>query len=216
MDKIILIGGGGHAKVLASILRRQDAFEILGYTDLLDRGTLLGYPYLGPDQIIGSLSASLGKHSKSLRAVFGIGSVDVTPKRKQLFEQLKRTPLNFSPLISPDACISSDVSLGNGTVVIQGAIVQAGTRIGEAVILNTHCSIDHDNTIGDFTHIAPGATLCGGVNVGQNCFIGAGAVLNPGVKIGSNVLIGSGSVVISDCEAEGLYLGTPAKWIKSL
>lgn len=212
MNKIIVIGGGGHAKVLMSIIKKLGTFEILGYTDVLDRGPLLGQSYLGEDTRV----AEFCRTEKALRAVFGIGSIHVSEKRKLIYEQLKPFGLHFAPLASPDACVSADAVLGSATVVMGGAIVQAGSKIGEAAILNTHCSVDHDSVIGDFTHIAPGATLCGGVTVGENCLIGAGSVINPGITIASNVLIGSGSVVVSDCKQSGLYLGTPARWVKAI
>ena len=165
MIKIIVIGGGGHAKVLISILKKNAEYEVIGYTDPEDKGTLLGIPYLGKDEVIPSVMANANVQF----AAMGVGSVNVNGYREMVFSNIKSFGIEFPAIISKDAIVNEEVEIGDGTVVFDGAVINSGSRIGAGVIINTHATVEHDCVIGDFTHVAPGSTLCGEVNVGRNC-----------------------------------------------
>jgi UDP-perosamine 4-acetyltransferase len=194
MKKIIVIGGGGHAKVLISILKKNAEFEVIGYTDPEDKGTLLGIPYLGKDEIIPSVMA---KENVQFAAM-GVGSVNVNGYRERVFSNIKSFGIEFPVIVSKDAIVNEEVELGDGTVVFDGAVVNSGSRIGAGVIINTNSTVEHDCVIGDFTHVAPGSTLCGEVNIGRNCMIGAGSTVIQSIKITANSLVRAGSVVVKN------------------
>ena len=209
-DRIIILGGGGHAKVIVSLLKKLGArFEIAGYTDKEDRGSILGTPYLGDDAII----ESLYRQKEVRSAVLGVGQIKETAARQRIVSSLAGIGLQFPPIISPAAVINEDVLIGEGTVIMDGVVVNAGSRIGDFSILNTSASVDHDCAIGDYVHIAPGAVVCGGVTIGDFTTIGAGATIIQYKSVASHSLVGAGSVVLSDCQESGTYAGHPARRI---
>jgi sugar O-acyltransferase (sialic acid O-acetyltransferase NeuD family) len=206
VDKMIVIGGGGHAKVLMTVLKKSGRYQILGYTDPKDHGSLLNFPYLGDDSV-------LAQH-KDAALAFGIGCVDLTSPRSAILKKLFSLNHSMPAILSKDAVINEGVQIGKASVVYDGAVIQTGTKIGEGVIINSRASIDHDCVIGSFTHIAPGVTMSGNVQVGENSLIGVGSTLLQAVKIGSNVLIAAGSTVLTDCLEAGTYMGYPAKKVR--
>lgn len=189
MNDIIILGGGGHAKVIISIIKKIDEYNILGYVDLEDKGIILGIPYLGTDSYI------LNLNNKPLLA-FGIGQIKNFESRKILVDKFHQAGFVFEKIISPDSVVNEGVKIGEGTVIMDGVVVQADTKIGDFSILNTHSSIDHDCIIGNFVHIAPGATLCGGVEIEDNTLIGSGVTIIQYKKIIKNSIIQAGSTII--------------------
>lgn len=204
---IIVIGGGGHAKVIVSILKKMEIFDIVGYTDKKDRGNLLGIPYLGDDSRLHDLKVQYGQCA----AVIGVGYLGKDNLRERLMDNLRGLGFILPAIISPTAVINAEVVIGEGTVVMDGVVVNSGTRIGQCVIVNTRASVDHDCEIGDFAHIAPGVTLSGGVKVGARSLIGVGATVVQYATIGDDCIIGAGAVVAKDCIEPGTYVGVPAK-----
>lgn len=206
---VIILGAGGHAKVLIDALRLWSA-ELLGVTDA-DPGKkgqlLLGVPVIGNDEDIAQYPA------ETVRLVNGLGSVRVGPNRGRLFGCFKRDGYQFIHVIHPSAIIASDVVLSEGVQVMAGAIVQTGSRIGNNVIINTHAAVDHDCHIEDNVHISPGVTLSGGVLVGQNTHVGTGATVIQNIRIGSNCLVAAGAVVVRDVPDGATVVGVPAKEI---
>lgn len=209
MDKILVIGGGGHAKVIISILKKIGIYEIVGYTDLKGRGKILGVAYLGNDNRLEELYSK----ENIKNAVIGIGQIRNVESRKKIAEDVRKIGFEFPSIISPDSIINEDVSIGRGTVIMDSAVINSGTKIGTFSIVNTKASIDHDCEISDFVHIAPGVTLSGGVKVGNGSLIGAGVTIIQYKSIGENCIIGAGSLVVKDCLEKGKYLGIPAKLI---
>jgi len=207
-----VIGGGGHAKVVISVLKKLKSYQILGYFDAVNRGSILGIVYLGNDQQLPELK----KKHPACSAVLGIGNVDISDLRYKIAQTLLALGFDFQPIISPDAIVNEEVKIGQGAVILDGVVVNSGTVIGAFAILNTKSSIDHDCSIGDFAHIAPGVTLSGCVSVGRGSLIGAGATVIQGKKIDENCLIGAGSVVVGDVEGPGIYFGVPARKQSSL
>jgi len=210
MDKIIVVGGGGHARVVISLLRKLNIYDIFGYVDKADKGNVAGLKYLGNDDVLAEL---IKKDAISL-AVIGVGSVNLDNKRANLYARLSKMGYSFPVIISPDAVVNKDVVIGEGTVVMDGVVLGIGTKVGEGCIINTHATIDHDCTIGNFVHIATGAILSGGIKVGNNSLIGVGTVVVQYKTIVSECLVGAGAVVTADCMESGTYLGVPARRIK--
>ena len=207
MTPIVLIGGGGHAKVVAAIVEKLRQYHVVGYTALEAGSVPPNFPaYLGDDSALPELVAS----RRVVGAVLGIGIIDVGAGRNALRDRLLAFGLVLPAIVSPMAVINSDVVIGDGTVVMDGVVVNPGAKIGECSIVNTNATVEHDCTVGACCHIAPGVVLCGGVSVGAQSIIGAGACVLPGVRIGERCLVGAGATVTRDLMEPGVYLGSPA------
>ena len=202
MKNVIIIGAGGHAKIIADIvLCSGDA--VLGFLD--DKPDLppeiCGIPVLG----------KVEDHVKYPDAeyVIGIGNAAV---RRKVAGMLKG--VRFYTAIHPDAVVSSlDVTIGEGTVIMANAVVNPGTRIGAHCIVNTAAVVEHDNKIGDYSHVSVGAKLAGTVSIGEETWVGIGAVVSNNLRICGGCMIGAGAVVIRSIDEPGTYAGVPARRI---
>jgi len=210
LKNIVIIGGGGHAKVLASVIKKNNDFNILGYTDKKDDSSLSGVKYLGDDNVLEKLI----KDNIIFNAVLGVGQINLNSSRRAIAERLLEIGLEFPTIASRDSIINRDVEIGKGTVVFDGVVINSGTKIGSFSIINTGVIIDHDCEIGDYTHIATGAVLSGGVKIKNNSMVGAGATIIQYKVICENCMIGAGSVVTEDCLENGVYAGIPARKIR--
>jgi UDP-perosamine 4-acetyltransferase len=202
---IIVIGGGGHARVVIDTLLMLDC-DILGVCDPAlppGRPGPFGLAVLGGDDAVAAHAPD------EVRLVNGVGAPGAAERRRAVFESFGRRGYGFVTVVHPSAVIGREVALGAGAQVMAGAVVQTGARIGCNAILNTGCRIDHDCLIGDHAHIAPGAVLSGVVTVEDGVFIGAGASVIPGMRIGRGAMIGAGTVVVRDVPA-GARIVTPA------
>lgn len=189
---IILLGAGGHAKVLLDILLEQNA-KILGIAekDGADRPQdLCGVPVIGSDSDIGKYAPD------EIELVNGIGSVSSAALRQSVYEKCKKRGYRFRQVIHPQAIISRRAELGEGVQVMAGAVINIGTRIRENSIINTNASVDHDCEIGAHVHIAPGVTLSGGVVVGDGSHIGTGAAVVQGIVMGHHSFVEAGGIVM--------------------
>ena len=209
MAKIVVIGGGGHAKVLISLLKKL-GWEILGYTDEQDRGFILGIPYLGDDRV---LPGVLRTHQRC-SAVIGLGKTDTSTARGRLQREIRALGFDSPVVVSPRAVVNEDVELDAGTAVFDGAVVNSGTVAGGHCVLNTNSTVEHDCRLGENVHVAPGATVSGSVTIGDDCMIGAGATLVQNVTVCSGCLIGAGSTIVADIDIPGVYVGNPARRIR--
>lgn len=206
-SELVVVGGGGHAKVVISLIRKLGKYKLLGYTDLKDRGILLDAPYLGSDSALESLKAN----STQLGLALGVGQVGLGDRRRELWEALRPYALDFPPLISPDAVVNEGVSIADGAVVFDGAVVNTSARIGRGVIVNSNSTVEHDVVLEDWVHIGPGATVCGGTRIGACSMIGAGAVVIEGKEIVAGCLVAAGATVIHNLKGPGVYAGCPAR-----
>lgn len=211
MSKLILVGGGGHSKVILNIIKRD-------YPDFLIEGYVANYPsenhplgidlpYLGKD-----LNDSFDPSKYLL--VMAIGQVDTGKERQKLIEALLAKGYRFLSLISKRSVIARGVKVGQGTVIFDNVVVNVDSVIGSFCILNTGCIVEHDCRIGDFVHIGPGVVLSGGVNIGNNCFLGAGSVVKHYTNICGEVIVGAGGVVVKNIDQSGVFVGVPVKKIK--
>jgi sugar O-acyltransferase (sialic acid O-acetyltransferase NeuD family) len=200
---IVMIGGGGHAKVLLHILRSQQV-TLAGYTDFAqqDTGEL---NYLGDDRTI------LTYGSDYVQLINGIGSIGKSKRRSETFTLWSGRGYHFLSVIHSAAIVASNVRHGEGLQLMAGAIVQPGCILGDNILINTRASVDHDCTIGDHVTISPGATVSGGVKIEKNAFVGAGATIIQGITIGENAVIGAGAVVLKDVKANSIVFGVPAR-----
>lgn len=189
---LVLIGAGGHAKVVLSLARALRR-EVLGVCDpaLAREGATSwrGLPVLGDDAAIS------GFGPERIVLLNGIGQVPHGTVRQSVHERWASQGFRFVTLIHPCAVVDPTATLGDGVQVMAGAIVQADVTIGADVIVNTGARVDHDCRIGDHVHVAPGAVVCGGVDVGAASFIGASATLLPLVKVGRACLVAAGSTL---------------------
>jgi sugar O-acyltransferase (sialic acid O-acetyltransferase NeuD family) len=209
-DGIVVVGGGGHARVVISILRKLKCYDILGYADLKDKGALIGVPYLGSDCELLALAGGQAK----LNAVLAVGQVGLGEPRYELWTRLDSPSLSFPFIVSPDAVINEGVSVGEGAVVMDGAVINTGATIGRGGIVNTNSTVEHDVALGDWVHVASGATISGGVTIGHFSMIGAGATVIEGIKIVAGCMVGAGATVVHALTEPGVYVGTPARRIK--
>ena len=201
---VIILGLGGHARVAADTCLAA-GWRILGFVGPCSESRtleLFDAPYLGPDDV-------LGRHEAQL--VNGLGSLAPGSARLELYRALSAAGRDFPPLIHPRSIVARSARIGRGAQVFAGAVVQPGGAVGENAILNTRCAVDHDCVIGAHCHLAPGAILSGGVELGEDVHVGTGAVLIQGVKVGAGALIAAGAVVTKDVAAGQRVAGVPAR-----
>lgn len=206
-NKIILLGGGGHAKVLIDLIRALNKYEITGILDPhLDLGILVsGISVLGGDNILTDL------YKKNIKNVcVSVGTEKDTDKRKKLYEKVKQLGFAVPSLVHPNAVVSKESKISEGTQIMAGAIIQTNSSVGENTILNTTSVIEHDCNIGKHVHICPGAIISGGSSIGEGVFIGANATVIQGIKIGNKAKVAAGAVVINDIEEKKVVKGVPA------
>ncbi|MCC7419051.1 MAG: NeuD/PglB/VioB family sugar acetyltransferase [Planctomycetaceae bacterium] len=200
---VVVLGAGGHAKVVVSLLR-SCGYEVGGLYD--DRREVWGTRVLGVE-VIGAIEL-LKSHRGP--AVIAIGNGRV---RQSLASQL---PLDWLTAVHPTAWVDPEVTIGPGTVICAGAVIQPDVQIGAHNIVNTSATVDHDCVLGDFVHIAPGAHLTGNIRVGDGVLVGAGAVAIPGLTIGAWTTIGGGATVVRDLPSEVIAIGNPARILRPL
>ena len=206
-ERLLIVGAKGHGKVVADIVRRLGSYQYIGFLD--DDASIkavMGIPVLGS-------SADYEKFKGTSDIFVAIGNSAV---RKRMLEHLLEMGADVPVLLHPQAIIGSNVSLGSGTVVMAGAVINPDAKIGRGCIINTCASVDHDCVIEDYSHIAVGAHLAGNVRVGRNVWIGAGAVVINNVDICSDSMIGAGAVVVKDIREVGTYVGIPAHLVQNM
>lgn len=203
---VIIIGNGGHAKVLVDCLRLKNV-NIIGMLDKCPSSGIevTDIPILGDD------CAIFDYPSDAVELVSGIGSIGNTGLRTDIFNRFKNLGYSFRSVIHPNAIVSENCYLGEGIQIMAGAVINTGTQIAADTIVNTGAVIDHDCKIGSHVHIAPGVTISGGVRIGDGSHIGTGATIIQGVTIGERALIAAGAVVISDIASGSKVVGVPAK-----
>ncbi len=196
MKPIIIMGAGGHARVLIEALL-QSGREIAG---LVDPTMQLGAKILGV-QVIGNDETVYSFKTGEIELVNAIGVLPGKNDRWQLAARMRGKKYRFSQVIHPTAIIASDVILEDGVQIMAGAILQPGVSIGQDTIVNTGVIIDHDCRVKSNCHLSPGVILSGGVVVGEGAFVGTGTSIIQGITIGPNNIIGAGSVIFSDIPA---------------
>lgn len=212
MDNIVIIGSSWHAKVVIDIVQKEKRYQIAGLLDRyrkIDERTL-GCRILGREEDLPEL---IRIHSIK-GAIVAIGDNFVRSKVAALVRELC-PGLPFVSAVHPNASIATEVSIGEGTVIMAGVSINPCTSVGRFCILNTNSSLDHDSVMDDFSSLAPGATTGGNCRIGKYSAISIGAVLIHGVEIGEHAVIGAASLVMTSIESCVVAYGTPAKTVRS-
>ena len=210
-NSIILVGGGGHCKVVIDILKENNNYNEILISDLKENlGTeILGIRIEYTDDQLEEL------YKKGFRNAFvSMGKVKIDDHRKKLFDKIKNIGFNIPIIISNSANVSKYSEIGEGTLVGRNTTIKACSKIGKNCIINSGSIIGHDCVIEDNVHIASGAILLGGTYIGNNSFVGAGSIIIQNINISEDTLIGAGAVVVKDIIEPGVYVGNPARKIK--
>lgn len=205
MKKIVIIGAGGHGKVVA------DVAESVGYSEIVfldDDSEILE---CGAYRVIGTSDKAEELATQGYDVFVAVGNAE---NRKRLITELDKMNVECPVLIHKSAIVSKNVKIGQGTVIMPGAVINSGTVIGKGCIINTSSSLDHDNCLNNFVHVSVGVHTAGTVSIGESAWIGIGAIISNNVTICSKSLIGAGAVVIKSISEAGTYAGVPAKRIK--
>ena len=210
--RCLILGGGGHARVLIDAIQAGAAVTISGVLDA-DRSlwgqTLLGVPILGGDTLIPELMRQGIRHF-----AVGLGGVGDNQPRRRLFELGVAHGLIPLTIRHPSAACSPTAAIGAGSVLYPSAVVNAGSALGVNVIVNTGAIIEHDCIVGDHAHVATGAVLGGAVRVGAGAHIGCGATIRQGIAIGEAAVVGAGAVVVRDVLPHTVVVGVPARALR--
>lgn len=210
MPRIVILGAGGHGRVVLDILLQAARTRVVGFLDNNAdiRGRRIdGVPVLG---LIDELDAIAAAHDAD-GVVIAIGDNGV---RRGLARQVDACGLPLVNAIHPSATIARNAMLGRNVVVAAGAVVCAHCQIGDSAILNTGCIVDYQTMIGEGCHICPGVRIGGRAKIESGAFIGIGATVIPNITIGCESIIGAGSVVIDDVRSMATVVGVPARPIK--
>ena len=200
--EVIILGTSGHGRVVMDIVQRSGD-TVLGFLDDNPPGeTFMDLPVLG--------GCSDFYRWPDACFVIAIGSAAV---RKKLSDRMEG--VRWYTAIHPNAVVSAlDTQIGEGSVVMANAVVNAGAKIGKHCIINTSAVVEHDNWIGDFVHISVGAKLAGTVTVGNRTWVGIGAVISNNLTVCADCMLGAGAVVVQNVTEEGTYVGVPARKMK--
>lgn len=209
MEKILLVGGGGHCKSIIDSIRNNNEFTIAGIIDPSGIGNrILDINVIGEDKDLKDMYY-LGYKN----AFISVGSIGNPNIRIRLYNILKDIGYNLPPIIDRSAIISPNIKIEEGVFIGKGAIVNVGSVIGKGSIINSGAIIDHDCIINEFVHIAPGATLSGSVTIGKYSHIGTNATVIQGRSIGENVMVGAGSVIVRNIGDNQKVYGNPGREI---
>ena len=210
---VIIIGAGGHARVLLDTLLSA-SYSVIGLTDihpnkLLNPHLFFNIPLLGPDETIFHYPPD------TIYLINGLGMIPGPNfhHRRQIYQQFKACGYTFPAVVHPSAVLAANVDINDGVQIMAGSVIQTGAVIGENTIVNTRVTIDHDAVIGSHVHLAPGTTISGGVIIGCDTFVGAGSTIIQGINIAEHCIVGAGSVVNRNVPEGARVMGVPARII---
>ncbi len=204
--RLILIGGGEHARVVAEAVRSAGGAELLGFVDpkpCADTVRRLGVTRLGDDGALEKFPGAQG--------VIGFAALGTRELRRSVVDRLTPRLAGWATVVHRTAWVSPTAAVGPGTVIMAGAVVQSGAFIGEHCVINSGAVVEHDVEIGDFAQVAPGAVVGGGARLGPDCYLGLGARVRDHVHVGPEAVVGMGAVVVADVAAGRLVMGIPAR-----
>jgi sugar O-acyltransferase (sialic acid O-acetyltransferase NeuD family) len=212
MKNILIFGASGHGSVVLDCLERNKEYRVVGFVDsYIEKGTKkFGYEVLGTEKEL----PHIFEKSKIYGGVIAIGD---NWTRRQMAERISRVVPNFMfvSVIHPSATIGRGVKIGQGSVVMPGAIVNANARIADHCILNTRASLGHDRVMENYSSLAPGVCTGGNIHLGRGSAISLGSKVIENVRIGSESIIGAGSLVLRNIPELVLAFGNPAEIIRS-
>lgn len=208
MAGLIIVGAGGHGKVVADTAYEMGAWEKIAFID--DR-----YPEVSSIlswTIIGRANQAVDFIDEYTDVVVAIGNNTL---RLELLEHFEKLGFSIPSIIHPTAFVSKNAILGSGNVIFAQAVVNAGVKIGSGCIINTGATVDHDCNLDNGVHISPGAHLAGTVKIGETSWIGIGSSVIQNVNIGSKVIVGAGAVITKDIPSNVTVVGVPGRIIKA-
>ena len=211
MDKIVIVGASGHGKVVADVVEREGRYAILGWIDSYKPagGEFFGYPVLGAEE------ALLGLWQRR-EIVGGLIAIGDNWSRGRMAEKIRSLAADFAfvTAVHHSAQIARGVSVGAGTVLMAGVVVNSDSRIGAHCILNTRASLDHDCVMDDCSSLAPGVTTGGTVTIGAYSAVSLGVNILHGKTVGAHTVVGAGALVREDLPDHCVAYGVPARIIR--
>lgn len=198
---LMIIGAGGHGRVIADIAAAKDYYPKIAFLDDAVSAQQGEYPLMGTAQ-------DTERFVASWHFAVAIGNQKV---RQLLMERLLDQGAVLPYLVHPSAVLGGNVVIGQGTVVMAGTVINCGSRIGRGCIINTGATVDHDNVLEDYVHLSPGVHLAGTVRVGARSWLGIGSVVRNNCTIGPDCVVGAGAAVCKDLLEPGTYVGVPAR-----
>lgn len=207
IDPILLVGAGGHAKACIDVIEQDGRYRVAGLIGKADEmhTVHLGYPVIGTDDRLAECFQTIPS------ALVTVGQIQSPALRIRLFEQLSRIGFKLPVIIAPTAYVSRHAHIGSGSIVLHGAVINAGARIGKNCIINSRALIEHDAAVGDHCHVSTGAILNGNASLADGCFAGSASVIRQGVQVGPHCVIGMGVVVRRDLAGHETYTGNRPK-----
>jgi UDP-perosamine 4-acetyltransferase len=204
MTRLVLIGAGGHAKVVLEVFRAMGDYQVVGLIDPAPAvPVVLGVPVLGGEDLLEQI------RGEGVEAAFvALGSNGL---RQRIGRRLDELSFRQPTAIHPSAIVSPSARIGAGTVIMARAVVGTDTVVEDLVILNTGAVVDHDNRLETACHVAPGCALAGNVRVCERTLVGVGSAVRPGITIGADTIVGAGSAVVADLPAGARVGGAPAR-----
>lgn len=204
-NRLVIIGAGGHGKVVADIAMKLNKYEEIIFLDDHNVGkNCLEIPIVGRCE-------DVDRYICEYDFFVAIGNAAV---RQKISEQLKQKGAELATLVHPNAVLAQHITIGTGTVVMAGAVINPDSEIGEGCIINTCASVDHDCIVEAYAHISVGAHLAGTVKIGTRAWIGAGATISNNIEVTADCMIGAGAVVVKAIAEKGTYVGVPARKVK--
>lgn len=194
MTRLVIIGAGGHGRVVASVANLNGYKEIIFLDDNLSL-----------DSISGAVCDYRMYSDSDFFVAIGNNAV-----REKISSKLISDGINIVSMIHPKAIVDETVVIGKGSIVMANAVINAGATIGEGCIINTSSVIEHDCVIGGYSHVSVSSVLAGTVSIGVRCFIGANATIINNISVCDDVTVGAGAVVVKNINNAGIYIGVPA------
>ncbi|MDF2906311.1 MAG: UDP-galactose phosphate transferase [Herbinix sp.] len=200
--KLIIVGASGHGRSAASTAMKMRQWDTISFLDDDPlRKESMGIKVIGK-------TSDAQRYCNEADFFVAIGNNGI---RQKLMEDYEALGLSLVTLIHPNTNLEEQVTIGTGTIVMAGAIINCCSRIGKGCIINTGATVDHDAVIEDYVHISPGAHLAGTVRIGAGCWLGIGSIVSNNIRITEGCIVGAGSVVIEDLTEDGTYVGVPAR-----
>lgn len=212
MKNILIFGSGFHAKVVLFEILKLKKYNVIGFVDFKKPKNEKIIKFKNKEYKIFDI------RQLNEKKFYGIIAVGDNYKRKVIakYVENKFPNISWATIISKEAIVAFNAKIGLGSVIICGSVINSSTIIGDHVLINSSCSIDHDNFFANFSSTSPGVVTGGNVYVGENSFIGISSTIKNNIKINSNVIIGACSYVNKNCKSNGIFYGQPAKFIKKV
>lgn len=208
--RVVILGAGGHGRVVLDILLQIPAVEVVGFLD--NNKDIIGRRIDG-FRVLGTL-ADLERIRGECRLDGALVAIGDNGTRRHLARVVERAGVPLISAVHPSATLAHNAMLGRNVVIAAGAVVCAHCQIGDSVILNTGCIVDHQTMIGEGCHICPGVRVAGRVKIEAGAFVGIGATVVPKVTIGCESIVGAGAVVIEDVPPLATVVGVPARPVR--